>query len=152
MRTKSQNSDVIQEMNLDRILETYIPSVIEAMKRTIAPQCEFTPMDWREAERLLQTCVLAICDDAFHPAQAKEIVRDLRSGYSCWLQWIEKGLRLVLDRVPDPDHIRPQLWGAFRMIKPFLYDVDVTTHHILRGKKSKRDREEEYLERQLANS
>ncbi|MBA3613849.1 MAG: hypothetical protein H0W49_13270 [Nitrospirales bacterium] len=52
----------------------------------------------------------------------------------------------------DPDHIRHQLWGAFRMMKPFLYDVDKMTHEIVRGHHSKRQREEDYLEKEFANS
>ena len=140
------------QVNLDRVLGTYIPALIEVMKQAIGRQCGFTSREWKDTERLLQTCALAVCDDDFHPAHAKEMVMELASGYTCWLKWIEKGLGNALESVPDPDNIRHQLWGAFRMMKPFLYDVDRMTHEIVRRGHSKRQREEDYLEKQYANS
>ena len=101
-----------QTVNLDRVLGTYIPTLIEAIKQTIDNRCDFTSMGWKDTERLLQTCALVVCDDDFHPDHAKEMVVELRSGYTCWLMEIEKGLQSALETVPDPDHIRQQLWGG----------------------------------------
>lgn len=140
------------QVNLDRVLETSIPALIKAMKLAINPQCEFTPMDWKEAEQLLQACALAVWDDSFGPAHAKEMVRDFRSAYDWWLQWIEKGLRIASDTVPDRDHLHPQLWGAFRMMKALLYEVDAMTPKRVKGWTYPREWEEEYLEKQFANS
>jgi hypothetical protein len=153
MTTKAERKRAVtQQVNLDRVLGTYIPALIEVMKQAIGRRCDFTAMNWKDTERLLQTCALAVCDDDFHPAHAKEMVMELGSGYTCWLKWIEKGLGSALVNVPDPDNIRHQLWGAFRMMKPFLYDVDRMTHEIVRGHHSKRQREEDYLEKQFVNS
>ncbi len=143
---------VTTQMNLDRVLDTYIPSLVEAMKQAINRRCEFTPTEWKDTERLLQTCALAVCDDDFHPAHAKEMVMELCSGYTCWLKWVEKGLVVALGTVPDPDNIHQQLWGAFRMIKSFLYDVDIMTHEIPRRGKSTLQREIEYFEKQYVHS
>ena len=60
-----------QEVDLDRVLGTYIPLVLEAMKQAIGRRCDFSPMEWKDAERLLQSCALAVCEDDFHPAHAK---------------------------------------------------------------------------------
>ena len=152
MRPKTGKQDPIQKVNLDGVLETYIPSIIEAMKRTINPQCEFTPMDWKEAERLLQACALAVLDDSFHPAHAKEMVGEFRSGYGWWFNWIEQGLQLALDTVPDPDHLHSPLWGAFRMLKALLYEVDAMTNQRMKGWAYSREWEKDYLEKQFANS
>ena len=151
MTRKSNDQLMRSAVNLDRVLETYIPALLEVIKQTVGRQCDFTSMGWKDTERLLQTCALAVCDDDFHPAHAKEMVVELRSGYTCWLTWIEKGLLSALETVPDPDHIRHQLWGAFRMMKPFLYDVDRMTHEIVRKPQAKRQREDDYLKEQLAN-
>ena len=140
------------EVNLDRVLEIYIPALIDAMKRAINPQCEFTSMDWKEAEHLLQTCALAVWDDSFHPPHAKEMVREFRNGYGWWLTWLEKGLRVALDSVPDPGHCHPQLWSAFRMMKPLLYEVDAMAPERVKGWAYTREMEEDYLEKQFANS
>jgi hypothetical protein len=139
-------------VNLDRVFETSIPALIKAMEQAIEPQCEFTPMDWREAERLLQVCALAVWDDSFDPAHAKEMVRDFRSGYGWWLQWVEKGLRIALDTVPDRDHLHHQLWGSFRMVKALLYEVDISAPRRVKDWAYPREWEEEYLEKQFANS
>ena len=151
MTKKSSDQPVRSAVNLDRVLGTYIPALIDAMKQTIGSRCDFTAMNWKDTERLLQTCALAVCDDDFHPAHAKEMVVELRSGYTCWLMEIEKGLVSALETVPDPDHIRQQLWGAFRMMKPFLYDVDRMTHEIGKRPQSQQQRDDNYLKEQLAN-
>ncbi len=141
-----------QEVDLDRVLGTYIPALVEAMKKAIGRKCEFTSIEWKDAERLLQSCALAVCEDDFHPAHAKEMMMAFCSGYTSWLTWVEKGLVAALQTVPDPENIHAQLWGAFRIMKAFLYDVDIMTHEIPRGGKSKWKREEDYLERQFLNT
>lgn len=52
------------------------------------------------------------------------MIRDFRNGYGWWVTWIENGLGVVLDIVPDPGNWHQQLWGAFWMMKPLLYEVD----------------------------
>ncbi|MBA3613850.1 MAG: hypothetical protein H0W49_13275 [Nitrospirales bacterium] len=74
------------QVNLNRVLGTYIPALIEAMKQAIGRRCEFTSKEWKDTERLFHTCALAVCDDDFHPAHAKEMVMELGSGYTCWLK------------------------------------------------------------------
>ena len=143
---------VIAQVNLERVVATYIPALIKAMEQAMNPQCEFTPMDWREAEQLLQACALAVWDDSFDPAHAKELVRNFRSGYGWWLQWVEKGLRMALDTVPDRDHLHSPLWGAFRMMKALLYEVENMAPRRVQGWASTREWEQEYLEKQFVNS
>lgn len=141
---------VAQHVDVERVLGNYIPLLLETMKHTIGSRCDFTPREWKDAERLLQCCALAVCEHDFDPAHAKEIVRELGSGYTSWLTWVERGLVVAVQEVPDPQHLHAQVWGAFRMMKAFLYDVDVMTHDIPRGRKSRQQREEAELEEQFA--
>lgn len=140
------------QVDLDLVIGTYIPTIIAAMKQAMNPQCEFTSIDWKEAEQLLKTCAVAVWDNRFHPPHAKEMIRDFRNGYGWWLTWIEKGLQVALDIVPDPGHFHPQLWGAFRMMKPLLYEVDAMATQRVKGWPYTREWEQSYLEKQFANS
>ena len=105
--------------------------VIDAIKAEIDPiKSEFTAEDMTEVGRLLAACLMAIDDDGFSPTDVRRRLSGLTNGYGCWLDTVESAI--LSAALPD-ENLRLLIFGAFKMAKSYLFDIQGHNAMLLKG-------------------
>ncbi len=81
--------------------------------------------EWRDVDRIIKASVSPILKEETSPEEVARILKSIKSGYGCWLDWVEMALKKAIMEVPEVGREEFfQIYGAFKMAQFYLFDIE----------------------------